>query len=70
MLEFITTAGSGQLVTVEAIYDMLKYVVGMDVVEHSIMERSVDTYWQAAYLSVLIFALIKKWKERNDKRTE
>jgi|AntRauTorckE5430_2_1112549.scaffolds.fasta_scaffold08314_4 hypothetical protein len=64
MLEFITTAGFGQLVTVEAIDDMLKDVDGMDLVEHSIMEGSVDTYWQAAYLSVLILALIKRWKER------
>jgi hypothetical protein len=67
MLKFITTVDFGQLVTVEAIDEMLNDVDGMDLVEHGIMEGSVDTYWQAAYLSVLALALTKDGKNEMKK---
>jgi alpha-N-acetylglucosaminidase len=67
MLKFITTVDFGQLVTVEAIDEMLNDVDGMDLVEHGIMEGSVDTYWQAAYLSVLKLALTKDGKNEMKK---
>jgi hypothetical protein len=54
LLKFLTTIDFGQLVTVQEIRDLLEHVDGLTLEEHEIMPGSVDNYWQAAYLSVLV----------------
>jgi len=53
-LKFITTIDFGRLVTVKEISELLNNVEGLEVEEHEVMEGSIDTYLQAAYLSVLV----------------
>lgn len=54
MLKFLTTIDFGQLVTVEEIRDLLEHVEGLTLEQHEVMQGSLDNYWQAAYLSVLV----------------
>lgn len=54
LLKFITTIDFGKLVTVEEIRELLENVEGLVLEEHEVMEGSLDNYWQAAYLSVLV----------------
>eukprot|EP00557_Chaetoceros_sp_GSL56_P010966 CAMPEP_0176477038 /NCGR_PEP_ID=MMETSP0200_2-20121128/393_1 /TAXON_ID=947934 /ORGANISM="Chaetoceros sp., Strain GSL56" /LENGTH=215 /DNA_ID=CAMNT_0017872789 /DNA_START=46 /DNA_END=696 /DNA_ORIENTATION=- len=54
MLKFLTTIDFGQLVTLEEIRDLLEHVDGLTLEQHEVMDDSLDNYWQAAYLSVLV----------------
>ncbi len=57
LLKYLTTIDFGQLVKVDEIYGLLndEELVQNKLIlkEHSVIEGSLDNYWQAAYLSVL-----------------
>ena len=54
LIKFVTTIDFGQLVTVEDIAELLNNVDDLKVKEHGVMQGSIDNYWQAAYLSILV----------------
>lgn len=57
LLRFLTTIDFGQLVTEQdaedLFYRQIQVTCGMDVLEHKLIDRSVNTSIQAAYLTVL-----------------
>ena len=52
LLKYLTTIDFGNLVTTDGILELYDKS-GLVVEEHSVIEGSVDNYWQAAYLSIL-----------------
>lgn len=60
LLKFVTTIDFGKLVTVTEIVKTLNNVEGLKVEDHSVIDGSLDNYWQAAYLSILVPDGIKK----------
>ena len=52
LIKYVTTIDFGQLVKVEDVLETFKES-GLDVVEHEVIEGSVDNSYQAAYLSIL-----------------
>jgi len=57
LIKYVTTIDFGQLVREDEVLDIFKQdgvAEVLEVEEHGVLEGSVDNYWQAAYLSVLI----------------
>ena len=54
LIKFVTTIDFGQLITTADIGMLLNSVEDLSVVEHVVIKGSIDNYWQAAYMSVLV----------------
>jgi ubiquinone/menaquinone biosynthesis C-methylase UbiE len=53
LIKYLTTIDFGRLISVEEIVDFLNDNKDFDLESHNVIEGSVDTYFQAAYLSIL-----------------
>ncbi|GFH59986.1 hypothetical protein CTEN210_16462 [Chaetoceros tenuissimus] len=52
MIKYVTTIDFGQLVTVEQVKQFFQ-VENLELEQHSVIDGSLDNYWQAAYITVL-----------------
>lgn len=53
MIKYVTTIDFGQLVTVEQVKQFFQ-VENLELEQHSVIDGSLDNYWQAAYITVLV----------------
>lgn len=53
MIKYVTTIDFGQLVTVEQVKQFFQ-VENLELEQHSVIDGSLDNYWQAAYITTLV----------------